>query len=128
MASSMCPLGTAPRALFGGNRVLLCILVLFLAFCLVVPDALAKKRKKGAMYRYRNAEGVLVMDYQVPSELVGNGYEVINDEGIVIEVVPRELTEEERKQKDAEEKRLQAAKAEEERLRKWDETLMLRYS
>ena len=80
------------------------------------------------MYRYRNAEGVLVMDYQVPSDLVGNGYEVINKKGIVIEVVPRELTEEERQEKDAEKTRQLAAKAEEERLREWDENLMLRYS
>lgn len=98
------------------------------ALALVLAVGLAAPAAAKNMYRYRNAEGVLVMDYQVPAELVGNGYEVINDEGIVIKVVPRELTEEERKEKDAEEKRLKAAKAEEERLRKWDETLMLRYS
>lgn len=106
-----------------GKRATGAALAVIVAAGLAAP-AEAKKN----MYRYRNAEGVLVMDYQVPAELVGNGYEVINDEGIVIEVVPRELTEEERKEKDAEEKRLEAAKDEEERLRKWDETLMLRYS
>jgi len=127
MASSICPPGFSLRVLSGGNRVVPGLLVLFIALCFVVPEAMAKKGK-GKMYRYRNAEGVLVMDYQVPVELVGNGYEVINDEGIVIKVVPRELTEEERKEKDAEEKRQKAAQAEEERLRKWDETLMLRYS
>jgi len=99
-----------------------------LAVIVAVGIAAPAEAKKKNMYRYRNAEGVLVMDYQVPADLVGNGYEVINDEGIVIQVVPRELTEEERREKDAEEKRLEAAKAEEERLRKWDETLMLRYS
>lgn len=114
MASRFCP---GYGALVGR-----CALALVIAGGLVAP-AEAKK-----MYRYRNAEGVLVMDYQVPAELVGNGYEVINDEGIVVKVVPRELTEEERKEKDAEEKRQRAARAEEERLRKWDETLMLRYS
>jgi hypothetical protein len=114
MASRFCP---EFKSLVGRSA-----LALVIAAGLVAP-AEAKK-----MYRYRNAEGVLVMDYQVPAELVGNGYEVINEEGIVVKVVPRELTEEERKEKDAEEKREQAARAEEARLRKWDETLMLRYS
>ena len=53
------------------------------------------------LYRYRNADGVVVVDYQVPVEYVGKGYEVLNDEGMVIKVVPRELTEEERKANDA---------------------------
>lgn len=80
------------------------------------------------LYRYRNADDVVVVDYKVPAEYVSKGYEVLNDEGIVIRVVPRELTEEERTAKDAEQKLLDASRAEEERLREWDETLMLRYS
>jgi hypothetical protein len=80
------------------------------------------------LYRYRNAEGNTVVGFQVPPESISGGYEVLNEKGIVIKVVPRELTEEERKQKDAQEKLLQEAQAEEERLRKWDESLMLRYS
>jgi hypothetical protein len=73
------------------------------------------------LYRYRNAEGSVVVDYQVPAESVGGGYEILNDKGVVIEVVPPEPTAEE-KVRDRE------AIAEQERLRKWDETLMLRYS
>jgi chromosome segregation ATPase len=80
------------------------------------------------LYRYRNAEGNVVVDYQVPADLVGGGYEVLNDKGMVIKVVPRALTAEELKAKDAEDKRQQQAKAEQERLQKWDESLMLRYS
>jgi chromosome segregation ATPase len=80
------------------------------------------------LYRYRNAEGNMVVDYQVPADLVGGGYEVLNNDGIVIKVVPRELTPEERKVADAQEKQEQEARAEEERLRQWDESLMLRYS
>ena len=95
-----------------------------LALLLVFATAVEARQ----MYRYRNAEGVLVVDYQVPVEYAGAGYEVLNDEGIVIKVVPRELTEEERKAEDAEKKRQAAARAEEERLRQWDETLLLRYS
>ncbi|NQX87398.1 MAG: hypothetical protein HRT77_01910 [Halioglobus sp.] len=80
------------------------------------------------LYRYRNAEGITVVDFQVPLESIGNGYEVLNEKGMVVKVVPRELTEEERQEKDAQERLLAAAKAEEERLRKLDESLMLRYS
>lgn len=80
------------------------------------------------LYRYTNVEGNVVVDYQVPVNYVGSGYEVLNDEGIVIKVVPRSLTDEERKVKDAEDRQAAAAKAEEARLRQWDESLMLRYS
>lgn len=80
------------------------------------------------MYRYRSAEGIMVVGYQVPPEAVSGGYEVLNEKGMVVQVVPRELTEEERKSRDAEEKLLREAQAEQERLQKWDESLMLRYS
>jgi hypothetical protein len=80
------------------------------------------------LYRYLNAEGNTVVDYQVPAEFIGGGYEVLNNDGMVIKVVPREPTPEERKVEDAEQKREQEARAEEERLRQWDESLMLRYS
>lgn len=81
-----------------------------------------------ALYRYRNAEGVVVMGFQVPNESIPGGYEVLNEKGMVVKVIPRQLTEEEREQQDAQERLLREAKAEEERLRKWDESLMLRYS
>lgn len=80
------------------------------------------------MYRYRNHEGVVVVGYQVPADLVKGGYEVLNDEGMVVRVVPRELTEEELKQKDIQDQLAAASAAEQERLRQWDETLLLRYS
>ena len=80
------------------------------------------------LYRYYDAEGKMVVDYRVPAEYVGKGYEVLNDKGVVIQVVPRELTEEEKAQRDVEERLQLDAEAEQERLRKWDESLLLRYS
>lgn len=80
------------------------------------------------LYRYRNAEGNVVVDYQVPVESIGGGYEVLNNEGMVIKVVPRALTPEERVLEDAENLREQEARMEQERLQQWDESLMLRYS
>jgi vacuolar-type H+-ATPase subunit I/STV1 len=80
------------------------------------------------LYRYYNDEGNMVVDYQVPAKYVGGGYEVLNDMGVVIKVVPRELTEEEKQAADAQQTLEQQALAEQKRLRKWDESLLLRYS
>ena len=70
----------------------------------------------------------MVVGFQVPVESVSGGYEVLNEKGMVVKVVPRELTEEERQSKHSQEKLQREAIAEQERLRKWDESLMLRYS
>lgn len=79
-------------------------------------------------YRYRNAEGVVVVNWTVPAEYTRQGYEVLNDDGVVVEVVPRELTAEERKDRALSQRVADQAKAEEERLRLWDESLLRRYS
>jgi hypothetical protein len=80
------------------------------------------------LYRYTNAEGVTVVDYQVPAEYVRNGYEILNADGMVVRVVPRELSPEEKKMLNAQQELEAAASAEEQRLREWDESLLLRYS
>lgn len=80
------------------------------------------------LYRYTNAEGTTVVDYQVPAEYVAKGYEVLDKKGTVIKVVPRELTEAEREVRDAQQLLEEQARAEEQRLREWDESLLLRYS
>lgn len=103
------------------TRSCVCLLV----FGLALPMVSNAARK---LYRYYNAQGVMVVDYQVPSEYIRGGYEVINDEGDVLEVVPRELTPEERIHADAETKREKDAIIEAERVREWDESLLLRYS
>jgi len=80
------------------------------------------------LYRYTNDQGNMVVDYQVPPEYVPKGYEILNEKGMVIEVVPRELSEEEKANRDIQVRLEEAAQAEQERLREWDETLLLRYS
>jgi len=98
----------------------------FAASLLLAPAALLAQA--GNLYRYTNTDGVTVVDYQVPSDYVGKGYEVLNADGMVIQVVPRELTEEEKKVRNAQQELEAAATAEEQRLREWDESLLLRYS
>ncbi|MCR9105313.1 MAG: hypothetical protein NXI15_08495 [Gammaproteobacteria bacterium] len=95
---------------------------------IVVLTATAATAAAEKLYRYRNAEGNVVVDYRVPAEYVSGGYEVINDEGVVLEIVPRELTPEEKKAAEIQRKLEEEARAEEERLRQWDESLLLRYS
>ena len=106
------------------NRTLLLRSITACALLLCLTSLVEAK----PLYRYRNAEGNVVVDYQVPSESIGGGYEVLNSDGMVIKVVPRALTPEERHLEDAENKREQASREEKERLREWDESLMLRYS
>jgi hypothetical protein len=100
------------------RRSLACVLLLCLSSLV----------EANPLYRYRNAEGNVVVGYQVPVESIGGGYEVLKNEGMVIKVVPRAHSPEEREIEDAENKREQEARAEQERLRQWDESLMLRYS
>ncbi len=89
----------------------------------LVPAAQARD-----LYRYTNEEGNVVVGYQIPPRYVAGGYEVLNDEGVVIRVVPPALSEEERLEADVRQRQEEEARAEEERLRKWDESLLLRYS
>jgi multidrug resistance efflux pump len=90
--------------------------------------AFALPAEAGNLYRYRNAEGVVVVNWTVPAEYTRQGYEVLNDDGVVVEVVPRELTADERKDRALSQRVADQAKAEEERLRLWDESLLRRYS
>jgi hypothetical protein len=96
--------------------------------CAVILLTLPLSANSRDLYRYTNDEGNMVVDDRVPNEYVSRGYEVINEEGTVIKVVPRELTEEELEQQDAQIKIAAAAAAEKERIRIWDESLLLRYS
>lgn len=90
---------------------------------LVVPGAEARN-----LYRYTNDQGTTVVGYQVPPEYVARGYEVLNEQGVVVQVVPRELSAEEQQEHDAQRLLEEQARAEEQRLREWDESLLLRYS
>lgn len=62
--------------------------------CLLLPSLAGAAE----MYRYTDDKGITVIDRQgVPSEFIGKGYEVLNDQGRVIRVVPPAPTAEEMK-------------------------------
>ncbi len=94
----------------------------------LVAGAVNGLAAESRLYRYINADGVVVIDDRVPIEHAGKGYEVITEKGEVLEVVPRALTEAERRAQ-AEVLRQQQRDAEAaERSRERDNNLLLRYS
>lgn len=98
-------------------------IALFVAMLLVSVSTQADN-----LYRYKNDVGGTVVDWRVPPEFAGRGYEVLNAQGQVIEVVPRQLSSGELQNKDLVKRLQQEAKLERARLAKWDKFLLLRYS
>lgn len=98
-------------------------LALFVAMLLVSVSTQADN-----LYRYKNDVGGTVVDWRVPPEFAGRGYEVLNAQGQVVEVVPRQLSSGELQNKDLVKRLQQEAKLERARLAKWDKFLLLRYS
>lgn len=70
---------------------LVSLLVLF-----VMPMAASAE-----LYKYLNEDGVTVLNNYVPPGIVQNGYTILNEDGRVLEVVPRALTPEEIRQRES---------------------------
>ena len=90
-----------------------------LAIGLLAPMILQAAERN--LYRYTTDDDVVVVDYQVPHEYIGHGYEVLDSKGKVIKVVPPHLGPDGQRARD--EARLEA-----QRLQEWDESLLIRYS
>lgn len=83
----------------------------------------------GQVYRYINENGVPVIDDRVPPKFIVNGYDILDSTTLsVIKRIPRQLTEEELRLRNTDEARAQLKAEEEERMKAWDESLMVRYS
>ena len=103
-----------------GVRLLL-IIIGFVQLCLANSAA-------AELYRYKNEDGVTVLDSHVPARYVKNGYTILSLDGRVLEVVPRALTDDEIRERDrrlAEEERLARVKRERQIA---DQNLMRLYS
>ena len=70
-------------------------LMLMVALIIVSQGAVAE------LYKYKNEDGVTVLDSYVPARYVKNGYTILSFDGRVIEVVPRALSEEEIQARDS---------------------------
>jgi len=79
----------------------------------------------GLSYRYRDNAGITHIGYSVPPQFLANGYEVLNDHGRVIEVVPPKqvLDAHAREAQQQEQRRLQLEKQ-----REKDQALLRFYS
>ena len=71
-----------------------CSFGVFLAFAILAMPVTAE------LYRYKNEDGVTVLNSHVPARYVRNGYAILSNSGRVLEVVPRALTNEEIRQRD----------------------------
>lgn len=65
-------------------------LLVFVAIGLIFAQGVAAQANKPGkvIYRYKNSQGVTVMDSKIPAEFVNKGYEIVSISGKVIEVVP----------------------------------------
>lgn len=80
------------------------------------------------LYRYKNAKGTVVIDDHVPPGYTKNGYEILNQLGQVLEVIPRQLTQEELSNMSSEEAIKRKKKKLENAQLEYDRSLLMRYS
>lgn len=100
---------------------------LYLASLLLPAAALGATGSNSAsepqirMYRYTNEQGTTVTSSKIPPEMAKKGYKIVSMNGTVLEDIPPEPTE-------AEKKAMDANRISEEAQRERDKLLLLRYS
>ena len=99
-----------------------CSFGVFLAFAILTVPVTAE------LYRYKNEDGVTVLNSKVPARYVRNGYAILSNNGRVLEVVPRALTNEEIRQRDLRLAREEAAASKRREQEVVDQNLMRLYS
>ncbi len=99
-----------------------CSFGVFLAFAILAMPVTAE------LYRYKNEDGVTVLNSHVPARYVRNGYAILSNSGRVLEVVPRALTNEEIRQRDLRLDREEAAASKRREQEVVDQNLMRLYS
>jgi hypothetical protein len=90
------------------------IVFIFLGLSAMVAEA-------GNLYRYRNNQGNLVIDYAVPPKYVSNGYEILSESGTVIDVIEPQVDPE-----DMEPEEVQRSRSEAEAARQKEDEMLLR--
>jgi hypothetical protein len=71
-----------------------CRKVWWLAITLCLASAMSSQAM-AELYKYKNEDGITVLDSHVPARYVKNGYSILSLDGRVLEVVARALTDEE---------------------------------
>jgi hypothetical protein len=98
------------------------LLTVLLAFGTNVAFAAAKPCE---WYRFQNDDGVTVLAYSIPADLVHKGYSCIDKDGAIVKEVPRQLTPDEIAKRDGEEKKRRQTKRRESPARKDQELTKL---
>ena len=70
--------------------------ILVIMVVLVTPIA-----SSAELYKYRNEDGVTVLNSHIPARYVKNGYTILSLDGRVLEVIPRALTNKEIRARDS---------------------------
>ena len=96
--------------------------------CLLLLALVGVAEAEKLFYRYVDSEGKIAIVDRLTPEIVPMGYDVIRANGTVVESVPRRLSEEEREAWRREQSVAKARAEAEEKMRAWDESLLLRYS
>jgi len=82
----------------------------------------------GSFYRYKDANGNIVIERSIPAEMIPFGYEVLSDSGRVIRTVDRQLTDAEKAAQSEEQKQKRLAQEQAEKQREYDLQLLRKYS
>ncbi|NRA40835.1 MAG: hypothetical protein HRU21_00865 [Pseudomonadales bacterium] len=97
----------------------------WLILSLVALQALAQE---AAFYRYKDANGNIVISRYIPPDRVSEGYEILSDTGRVVEVVDKQLSDEQLNQLTLAEKENEAKQLKQQVQREYDLQLLRRYS
>ena len=57
-------------------------------FAAILLGACAASVTAAELYRYQNEDGITVVDWVIPAASVSGGYEILNESGQVVRVVP----------------------------------------
>lgn len=90
---------------------------------LVIPMAASAE-----LYKYLNEDGVTVLNKYVPPGFVKGGYTILNEDGRVLEVVPRALTPEEIRQREGDLAMSQSLAQKQKEQKEADQNLLILYS
>lgn len=102
--------------------------ILYNALVFMLLSAICLSVSAGQLYRYKNEQGLMVLTQTLPAEYASNGYEILNEKGRVIKVIPPALTPEEIAERDAALERERLANLEKQKQAKIDEELKILYS
>lgn len=104
------------------------LLIAALTALLAVSGVAQAERSGKLLYRYTDDRGKVVLNDQLPPEAVERGYDIIRLDGSLVESIAGKPSDEDLQRQSNQEKNAQLREEEAERLRKWDESLLLRYS